>query len=136
MEEIEFTLEKLPFVMEVPEDYKKQVDNYLELAEEMPLNVTINGKNFVLMQEEDFEELLAGDEEYDEGYDLYEFDCEEEEEETSNQSLELQEKTVQLIISLLDEVQMNMLHINLIHDVVESHQTLVRVRRVFGGEEV
>lgn len=141
MKKLKFTVANSPFVLEVPETIQKQAEDFLALAKEIPLNITINGGKYILMQESDLDDLLSEESSFGmySNEDL-DWDCCEDEEDDSEEMeneapFALQEMYITLITGILDEAKLNTTSLSIIKDVVDAHLTLASVREIFGEDE-
>ncbi len=136
MKIMELKLEHLNFLLPLPEQAQKDADEFLGMADTVPIAVTLNGENFVLMKEENFEELLSMDEN-----DFPCEDCEDcENEGTAPCSLQVTEEemgyaTVSLVLGLLEDVTLNSHQLAHLEEIISAYQLLATAREIYGGED-
>lgn len=141
---IKFSIENLDFLLHVPDSKVPEMNAILSSSGEIPLEVTLNEKNFVMMSEEKFAELLELDDDYYDSEYTEDFmeDCEEEItiDEIDSILLRLIHKEylgdtlLSSVMSSLDEKNISVAQLSRLEQIV-SAQHLLAIEREKLGEE-
>lgn len=131
MEMMKLKLEHLHFLLPMPEEARKEAEEFLGMADVVPLALTINGDKFVIMKEESYEELLTLDETEEDFYDS-EYESTYGKEVTEE---ELGYATVSLVLDLLEDVALTTEQLSHLEEIIAAYQLLATAREIYGGEE-
>lgn len=132
MKNIYFKFGQLSFILTVEEGNQKEAEDFLDMVERRTVPVTVNGKGFILMDEDVFHELVNHNEEDDDEMEDFYFEVDEEDsypfKGLSSGFL------LETIIQILDNSKFTCPQLELLEDVIEAHSTLALAREVFSEE--
>lgn len=129
MKSIKMSFENLNFLLPIPDDLEGQAAEFITMADAVPIAITLNGEKFVLMKEDNFDELLELDDSdkediCDDCADFFTFDEE-----------DFGDLTVSVMIDLLEDARLNTRQLTHLEEVVSAHNLLAAAREIYGGDE-
>ncbi len=133
MKNIDLSIENHSFTFLVPKEAEQDVEEFIAMANSIPVSLTINNKNFILVCEEDFDELMATEEDFDELMATEEdyFHCDTEECDIDFTQEDLDNSMVSLILGLLENNKFNSTQLFHMEEVVSALGIVAVAREVY-----
>lgn len=132
MNTLEFSIENLPVVLLLDDTNLKMMEEYISVGDTIPLSITIKNQDFVLLSEENFEELM-------------EMDCETCYQEMKKEFCRCAEvkkdshldsdSIIASVMKLLREANLTAQQVADLTEVLAAHYTLAKQLESYGGEE-